>query len=231
EAADHPTARAPVPPPPDWETWAAQLAEAWAAARHIPAVSASGLEGTDPELVFAPTEHDPGLAKAARNVELPPWPKGRYGTAIGSAVHAVLQTIDLTTGHGLDGAVTAACLAEGISERSDLVAALTRSALDSDLVKRAAARPHWRESWAATVDDDGRIIEGIVDLMYREDDGRIVIVDYKTDAVPAAAVAARVAHYQPQLRAYGTILAAATAAQPRSCLLFLHPTGSYEEWL
>ena len=43
----------------------------------------------------------PGLAKEPRDVDLPPWQKGRYGTAIGRAVHGVLQTVDLATGDGL----------------------------------------------------------------------------------------------------------------------------------
>ena len=48
-----------------------------------------------------PCADDPGLAKDGRDLELPPWNKGRYGTAIGRAVHAVLQTVDLATGAGL----------------------------------------------------------------------------------------------------------------------------------
>ncbi len=219
--------RPDVEPPPDWERWSAQVAEARAAAEHIPAISASGLEGTDAEVVFSPTEADAGLAKGAKDVELPPWSKGRYGTAIGSAVHAVLQTVDLATGEGLDGAVAAACLAEGVSDHHELVAALVRSALDSELVKRAAARPHWRESWAATVEPDGRVLEGIVDLVYVEDDGQLVIVDYKTDAVPGPAIASRVALYRPQLRAYRTMLDAAIGAESGSRLLFLHPDGAH----
>ena len=31
------------------------------------------------------------------------------------------------------------------------------------------------------------MLEGIADLIYREDDGSLVIVDYKTDAVPGPA--------------------------------------------
>jgi ATP-dependent helicase/nuclease subunit A len=225
------THRAPTEaaPPPDWDTWSAEVAAARAAARRNPAVTASGLEGTDPGVVF--TVSDAGLAKGARDVELPPWSKGRYGSAIGSAVHAVLQTVDLATGDGLAGSVAAACLAEGVSDHAELVSALVRSALDSDLVKRAAARPHWRESWAATAQPDGTVLEGIVDLIYREDDGQLVIVDYKTDAVPGPAIAARVEIYRPQLRAYRTMLADATGAEPHCRLLFLHPDGSHEERL
>ena len=217
-----------VNPPPDWKAWSAQVAEARAAARRNPAISASGLEGTDPDVVFTPTETDAGLAKGARDVELPPWSKGRYGTAIGIAVHAVLQTIDLQTGEDLGSAVAAACLAEGVSEHTKLVAALARSALDSDLVKRAAARPHWRESWLATVQADGTVVEGVADLIYREDDGRLVVVDYKTDAIPASAIPARAMHYAGQIRAYQQMLDDAASAASSGRLLFLHPSTSYE---
>ena len=51
-----------------------------------------------PRRPSAPRRADPGLAKDARDLELPPWNKGRYGTAVGRAVHAVLQTVDLVTG-------------------------------------------------------------------------------------------------------------------------------------
>ena len=46
-----------------------------------------------------------GLQKRPRDLDLPPWLKGRYGTAIGRAVHGTLQTIDLATGAGLDATV------------------------------------------------------------------------------------------------------------------------------
>ncbi|HEY3557654.1 MAG TPA: UvrD-helicase domain-containing protein [Kribbella sp.] len=170
---------------------------------------------------------DPGLAKGARDVELPPWSKGRYGTAIGRAVHAVLQVIDLTTGAGLEAAVATQCLAEGVLEYTDVVTALVRSALASDVVRRAAAREHWRESYVGTVQPDGTVLEGFVDLIYREDDGRLTIVDYKTDAIPAAALDSRVAYYAPQLQAYAEILP--NTGPP--VLLFLNPSGAVEHRL
>ena len=65
-----------------------------------------------------------GLPKGARDVELPPWQKGRYGSAVGRAVHGVLQTVDLATGAGLDDAVAAQCLAEGVAQHAEHVRAL-----------------------------------------------------------------------------------------------------------
>ena len=73
------------------------------------------------------------------------------------------------------------------------------------------------------------MLEGIADLIYREDDGSLVIVDYKTDAVPGAALDVRVGVYRPQISAYIAMLQAATGGKPQGRLLFLHPEGSIEE--
>ena len=104
---------------------------------------------------------------------------------------------------------------------------LVRSALGSELVRRAAAREHWRETYVGTVQADGTVLEGFVDLVYREDDGSLVVVDYKTDAVPAEALDARVAYYAPQVRTYAGVLTAATGARVDTTLLFLTPTTAH----
>ena len=105
--------------------------------------------------------------------------------------------------------------------------ALVRSALAIEVVQRAAAREHWRESYVGTLQPDGTVLEGFVDLIYREDDGTLIIVDYKTDAIPAAALETRVAHYAPQLQAYTDIL----PNTGRPVLLFLAPTTAHAHTL
>ncbi|MCF6508326.1 DNA helicase UvrD [Blastococcus sp. MG754426] len=217
----------PVAPrvPEEYGDWLAELTRVRSASGVASAVSASGLEGTEPSVAFG--GGDTGSAKGALNVELPAWSKGRYGTAIGRAVHGVLQQIDLATGSGLDDAVAAQCVAEGVEMHADVVTALVRSALESEIVQRAAAREHWREMYVGTVQDDGTVLEGYVDLVYREDDGSLVVIDYKTDAIPAEAVAARAQYYAPQLRSYATVLSAATGNTAVDLrLAFLNPVGS-----
>ncbi|MFC5260865.1 UvrD-helicase domain-containing protein [Kribbella qitaiheensis] len=214
-----------VAPPVNRAEWTARVTEARQASRRKSAQSASGLEGTGPDVALEGA--DPGIAKAARDVELPPWSKGRYGTAIGRAVHGVLQVVDLATGAGLDAAVSSQCMAEGIVEYADVVTALVRSALASDVVQRAAAREYWRESYVGTLQPDGTILEGFVDLIYREDDGTLVIVDYKTDAIPASALDARVAYYAPQLQSYAAMI----PNTGRPVLLFLAPTIAHAHTL
>jgi ATP-dependent helicase/nuclease subunit A len=215
-------------PPPEWADWLRELEASRENSRRVPAISASGLEGTEPEITLDREEDEQpaGAAKGQRDVELPSWNKGRYGSAVGRAVHGVLQVVDLATGEGLEEAVSAQCVAEGVMEYADLVSALVRSALDSDVVKRAAERPHWRESYVGMVQENGMVLEGFVDLIYREADGSLVVVDYKTDDVSETALDARAHHYRPQIRAYSTALASIEDQVPAGRLLFLNPTSA-----
>src|SRR3546814_13916280 len=93
---------------------------------------------------------DPGLQKRPRDLDLPPWLKGRYGTAVGRAVHGVLQTIDLVTGHGLDDAIAAQCQAEAVPDRADAVRGLVPSAPGSPVLPAAASPPPCRDVSAST---------------------------------------------------------------------------------
>jgi ATP-dependent exoDNAse (exonuclease V) beta subunit len=169
----------------------------------------------------AQAESLPGMKKGPRDIDLPPWQKGRYGSAIGRAVHAVLQSIDLATGEGLVESSLAQAAAEGVLGKEDVIQRFCRSALASDVVQRAASRPHWREIYVGIPYGDG-VLEGYIDLLYREDDG-LVIVDYKTDAWRTDAdLAAKVERYRPQLAAYERALATATGeAVSTAELLFL----------
>jgi ATP-dependent exoDNAse (exonuclease V) beta subunit len=178
--------------PPPYEDWHREIMRIRERAARPAAMSASQLEGSQQSAVPRPAvtgrlgePADPGLAQDARDLELPPWNKGRYGTAIGRAVHGVLQTVDLATGRGLDDAVAAQVLAEGVADHAGIVAQLARAALGSAAVRHAASRPHWRETYVGTVIGD-RVLEGFIDLIYR-DDG-LVIIDYKTDTVPVVAL-------------------------------------------
>jgi ATP-dependent helicase/nuclease subunit A len=176
-------------------------------------------------------EVDPGLQKRPRDLDLPPWLKGRYGTAVGRAVHGVLQTIDLGTGAGLDDAVAAQCQAEAVPDRADDVRRLVQDALGSPVVQAAAAHPHWREVYACTPIGE-RLLEGYVDLLYRGVDG-LVVVDHKTSGrADPAELDRRVAGYRLQGAAYAVALGRATAEPVvRVVFLFLTPDGAVEREL
>jgi len=139
--------------------------------------------------------------------ERPPWRRGRAGTAIGRAVHAVLQTVDLATGEGLDVIARAQAFAEEVPDREAEVRALAASVLAAPTVREAAHAgwPCWRELPVGAM-VDGVLLEGFVDLLVRTPDG-LVVVDYKTDRAPGDdELDARAAHYTPQGAAYALAL-------------------------
>ncbi|NOX31451.1 MAG: UvrD-helicase domain-containing protein [Actinobacteria bacterium] len=178
------------------------------------------------QLTQAPST-DPGLDKGPRDLDLPPWNKGRYGTAIGRAVHAVLQTVDLDTGSGLEVTVAAQAAAEGVIGREDIIADLTRAALYSAVVREAVQLPYWRETYVAAPIEDGVVVEGYIDLLYRRSDG-LVVVDYKTDAIGSdAELVSRLDKYALQGASYALALERATGEQVAEVVfLFLARDGS-----
>jgi ATP-dependent helicase/nuclease subunit A len=218
----------PLPPPlPPRAEWAARRDRALADAGRQRTVGASDVTlRADAEL---DDESAAGIEKQPRDLDLAPWLRGRYGTAVGRAVHAVLQTIDLATGAGLAAAAAAQAAAEGVIGREGDVERLARAALDASAVREAAARPRWRETFVATTVGD-RTLEGYIDLLYRTDDG-LVVVDYKT-ASSAVDLDARVDGYRAQGGAYAVAVEAATGeAVARVVFVFLTPEGVIERAL
>ena len=224
-----PAVIAPPSPPPPFAEWAAERNAALAAASRPRAVAATAL--TDEATFDAETEPDPGLEKRPRDLDLPPWLKGRYGTSVGRAVHGVLQTVDLATGEGLEAAVAAQCEAEAVTERAEDVQQLVEAALSSPSVREAASRPRWREIYVCTP-VDGRLVEGYIDLLYRGPDG-LVVVDYKTAATADPDDLDRLVDGYTNQGASYTLTVAAATAEPvvRVTFLFLTPRGAVERHL
>ncbi len=179
---------------------------------------------------------DPGLAKEPRDLELPPWNKGRYGTAVGRAVHAVLQTVDLATGEGIVETAAAQAAAEGVLGLEDVIVELARSALASDVVRDAVANGYRREMYVAAPisDADTRGVRRPAMLPDRVRRSRLrtesglVVVDYKTDGwATEADLDAKLARYRLQGASYALALAEATGEPVARCVfLFLAPAGA-----
>jgi ATP-dependent exoDNAse (exonuclease V) beta subunit len=189
----------------------------------------AGGRGSEGEGERVDEEIAAGIDKGPRDLDLPAWQKGRYGTAVGRAVHAVLQTVDLASGAGLVDAAAAQAAAEGVVGREETIVALARAALRAPSVRASLRWRRWRETYVATTIAD-RTLEGYVDLLYRTDEG-LVVVDYKT-ASSATDLAARVDHYRLQGGAYAVALEAATDEPvARVVFVFLTPEGAVEHEL
>jgi len=234
---------------PDRETWSAQrrrlLAEASvpatvAATSVAKLVAAAGDEGltasvADPAAAeaaadIAAAESAADIAAEAEGEEEPSgrtaWRRGRAGTAVGRAVHATLQQVDLDSGEGLAALARSAAAAEGVAARHGEVAQLVRAALAAPIVRRAAAGRHWKEVYVGAP-VGGRVLEGFVDLLVEDGDG-LAVVDYKTDRVPEGDdLEAAMAAYRWQGAAYAVALERSLGRPVQRCtFLFLRPDAA-----
>jgi ATP-dependent helicase/nuclease subunit A len=219
----------PPAPPPPFDAWFAERAHALDSASRPRTVAATAL--SDEGVFDAEAEPASGLEKRPLDIDISPWLKGRYGTSVGRAVHGVLQSIDLAGGEGVDALVAAQCEAEAVPEREGNVRSLVEAALSSPSIQEAARCPYWREVYfCAPV--EGRLLEGYVDLLYRADDG-LVVVDYKTAATSdPAELERRVTLYRNQGASYALGISD-TTGEPvmRVMFVFLTPAGAIERQL
>lgn len=231
-------------PPPDDQLSSAGMAdrvepprsddrEAWVAARQallardrVPrVVSATAVARTvAPDL----DDEDDDQADAVDDATVPVRRQGRAGSAIGRAVHATLQLLDLADPHDLDAIARRECDAESIPELAEQVAQRVRSALTSDAVALARTHPHHKELYVAAPLGD-RVVEGYVDLLVETPEG-LVVVDYKTDSARSEAdIDAKLAAYELQGATYAVALEAAVGGRVVDCrFVFCQPTRVVE---
>lgn len=208
DASEEPAAASPQTAPAEDDT-AAHAAEEdnWLEGRRSLLAARAG-----PRLETASGLAGPAEGKPTR--------QGKAGTALGRAVHAVLQVVHLSTLEGLDGLAQAQAEAEHIPDEATEVARLVRTACESDPVREAVAGGrYWREVPVGGP-VDGTTLEGVVDLLYETEEG-LVVVDFKTDQVSTEEIDNRMDHYRPQGDAYRELVGRATGrAVARTVFVF-----------
>ena len=168
----------------------------------------------------------PGLAKDARDLDLPPWQKGRYGTAIGRAVTPCSRRSTSPPATGWRHRRRPG------RRRGRPRAGRPRSprwpARRSPRARWRGRCPRLRRECTSAPAGEG-VLEGFVDLLYRADDG-LVVVDYKTDAWrDEADLDAKVDRYRLQGAAYALALEAASGWPVARCVfLFRGADGAVE---
>jgi ATP-dependent helicase/nuclease subunit A len=155
------------------------------------------------------------------------------GAAIGTAVHRVLELVDLadTSDNEIIRLAELACAESEIPGLVNDVAGRVATALRSDVVQQAGQSGRaWREVYLI-VRDGERFVEGYIDLLAEPSEGKLVVVDYKTDRVDSADdIAAKEAYYAPQLTQYQhAIRAVAGADDVTAQLVFAGPGPRPEE--
>ncbi len=172
---------------------------------------------SDSQIISASSLHDSADAvedtkTGDEQIESDPWRRGRAASSIGRAVHAILQDVDLINPSISELNVLAAkhSRAHDVVSFEDEILRLAQATLETPVMRRAAEAlakgRAWRESYvSARIGDSGLILEGYVDLLFEDDEGALVIVDYKTDRTTDNSEA-----YELQLGAYVAAVRKAT---------------------
>jgi ATP-dependent exoDNAse (exonuclease V) beta subunit len=151
------------------------------------------------------------------------WHARRAATELGRAVHAVLQRVDLVDGDDLPALAAIESARHGVSEQQ--VVNFARSALATDIVREASAATTLHREMPVTARVGGGVVEGIVDLLFLDEDRSIVVVDYKTDALDQPGEVVEAAQrYRLQVGAYALALELVLGRPVGRCVLvFLAP--------
>jgi ATP-dependent exoDNAse (exonuclease V) beta subunit len=161
--------------------------------------------------------------------------RGRYGTALGSAVHAVLQSIDLADTSSHDSSklrvLADICARDhGLAGHASEITRRVEAALASRTVAEAARGRFWQEVFVTAPLDDGLVLEGFIDLLYETPEGRLVVVDFKTDAIAdSGVVEQKTGYYRLQGASYAWCAQQATGMEvERVVFQFLTRDGVVE---
>ena len=165
----------------------------------------------------------------------------------GTATHRVLQYLrfaEAQTPDAIERQIRSLAESGYLSRRDaeavkiDSLQKLVRSDLGARLLRAEAAgtvRREFRFSLLFPASDllgvesgEEVLLQGVVDCWW-EEDGEIVILDYKTDRIGPDAVPERTAYYAAQLKAYGEAMRRITGKPIRQRLLFFLHSGAVSE--
>jgi ATP-dependent exoDNAse (exonuclease V) beta subunit len=164
----------------------------------------------------AVSERDVALVDVGTDISRP------GGRRFGTLVHAVLAAVPLDASS--DAIAEVAALQSRIlgapPEETAAAATLTAAALAHPLLERARAASRQdrcrRETPITSLEPDGTMLEGVLDLAFEESEGWTV-VDFKTQTELAGSLAA----YRRQVLAYASVVARTTGRPATAVLLRL----------
>ena len=170
---------------------------------------------------------DPGNRKEPGPNDRPSRRGGRFGTAKGSAVHAVMQQVALDDPtRGLATLVDVASEAEGVLDRRREIDLMVHSLLRGDLFRRMQASSNCRREMYVGAQFGEVTVWGYVDAVFANPDGTLTLVDFKTDTLITSPVELA-GRYQPQMSGYVAALQQATGMRvTEAWLCVAQPDGA-----
>jgi ATP-dependent exoDNAse (exonuclease V) beta subunit len=199
-----------------YERWRAARADAIDRAQQ-PSVRVETATAWAASAARAGIDEEISASASIQNVQIAGASDRPRGPRFGTLVHAVLATasLDARDDEILRTAETHGRMLLSTVEEVRAAAAVAAAVLRHDIMARARRSPQLRRETPVTwLQQDGTMIEGVLDLAF-EEDGLITVVDFKTDHELAAGEA----RYRAQVQQYVTAVSRATG-RPAAGVLF-----------
>ncbi|MBO4914626.1 MAG: PD-(D/E)XK nuclease family protein, partial [Oscillospiraceae bacterium] len=204
-------------------------------------ITATQLKGRESDAEIA---ENAALPARLRSIARPRFMDGKKklkAAERGTALHLVMEHISFDCASSAD-AVRAQI--NGLAERrlitqdqADAVdAELIASFLGSDIAERIRKGSNLNREYRFSIldsarkydqrsaEDDEVLVQGVVDCFF-EEQGQLVVLDFKTDRVTADTVAKRAEYYAPQLETYSSALERIMGKKVKERILYFFETG------
>ena len=176
---------------------------------------------------LGPSASFPARTGAGSELADETWQAGTTARVLGSAFHRIMNAVELQDERVPDLMIERIAAAEGAGQHAAMLKTWVAGTLSSPLWARARkAGGIWREA-PFCIAHEGEVKEGSIDLLF-EENGELVLVDYKTDAAKAGDLPAVIESHRAQLELYGEAVEQLTGRRPKEALLYFVRLGITE---
>jgi len=96
---------------------------------------------------------------------------------------------------------------------------MVREAINSPILQRVIKSSSYQKEVPFTYKDNGTIFEGVMDVVFKEGDG-LVVLDFKTDLIKKDDLNSKIEHYKPQAQVYSDAIKTIFGKPPKEVILF-----------
>jgi ATP-dependent helicase/nuclease subunit A len=148
------------------------------------------------------------------------------GAIFGKLVHRLFERLDWSQPDLLED--LAQIEGKGLGATGPMIkraGEMLREAINSPVIQRVIKSSSYQKEVPFTYKNNGTIFEGVMDVVFREEDG-LVVLDFKTDLVKKDDLNSKIEHYKPQGRVYSDAIKTIFGNPPKEVILFfLHLMG------
>jgi ATP-dependent helicase/nuclease subunit A len=167
-------------------------------------------------LVLRVDEHARGRGKAASTGQ-------RRSSALerGTRVHALLERADFTAPPVAEAARLVTLLDDVPPDELARIEGLLRNVLSDPLIERVRSAARIEREYPFFLDLGGTTVQGVIDLVFQDEVGRGVVVDYKSNDLAAPGRLATLTElYRPQIELYALAAKEAGLVEPNEATLY-----------